>query len=108
MQLILFNKDKEIEKINENLNSKDKKIKDINNYISILWNTIYNKNKEIATLKSIQDDEITSLICSICLDNIHENDDNELKIETICNHNFHKNCLDKWKKNTCPNCRSFL
>jgi chromosome segregation ATPase len=108
LQLNIFNKDKEIEKNKEDLNSKDKKIKDINDYIIILWNTINLKDKEIAKLKPIQDDETTSLLCSICLDNIHENDDNELKIETRCNHNFHKNCLDKWDKNTCPNCRSFL
>jgi hypothetical protein len=105
MQLLLFSKDKEIEKLNDNY---DKKIKNYNDYISILWNTIYSKDKELTTFKKIEEEEKeqkqSSLICSICLEDISD----ETKIETLCNHIFHLNCLDKWQNNTCPNCRSFL
>jgi len=42
--------------------------------------------------------------CSICLDEFKEGD--ELRF-VECDHNFHKECLDKWLllKNTCPICR---
>ena len=42
--------------------------------------------------------------CSICLDLI---DDNITKI-LICNHKFHKSCIDTWlkQKNMCPLCRT--
>ena len=41
--------------------------------------------------------------CCICLDNIRYNG-----IELKCNHIFHKNCIEEWKKynNICPICRS--
>ena len=105
MQLLLFSKDKEIEKLNDNY---DKKIKNYNDYISILWNTIYSKDKELTKFKKVEEEEKeqkqSSSICSICLEDISD----ETKIETLCNHIFHLNCLDKWQNNTCPNCRSFL
>jgi hypothetical protein len=42
------------------------------------------------------------VICTICLDKINENN-----VKLICNHNFHKKCLDKWLSinNSCPLCR---
>lgn len=47
--------------------------------------------------------------CNICLLNFREN---EYKREVICNHNFHKKCIDKWinKYNnfSCPTCRCNL
>jgi hypothetical protein len=46
-----------------------------------------------------------SLCCSICLDDININDD---KYITKCNHIYHNNCLNRWNKNTCPNCRAIL
>lgn len=39
--------------------------------------------------------------CSICLDVITSS---TLKM-TSCKHAFHKECLTKWGKNICPNCR---
>jgi len=75
------------------------------NLISILNEDIINKNKEIIELKfqiKIITD-ISSLSCSICLEDINTNDD---KYITKCNHLFHTSCLNKWgKNNTCPNCR---
>lgn len=103
LQLIIFNKDKEIESYDKKLKDINKKIKDFNDYIVILWDTINIKDKEMQKLTNIKQ-EIPILLCSICLDEI----DDINKIETRCNHIFHKNCLDKWESNTCPNCRSFL
>ena len=75
------------------------------NLISILNEDIINKNKEIIELKfqiKIITD-ISSLSCSICLEDINTDDD---KYITKCNHLFHTSCLNKWgKNNTCPNCR---
>ena len=43
--------------------------------------------------------------CSICLEIIHNNPN-----ITICNHKFHRNCLNQWlnHNNTCPMCRTTL
>jgi len=43
--------------------------------------------------------------CSICLEKIHSNPN-----ITICNHKFHRNCLNQWlnHNNTCPMCRTTL
>lgn len=43
--------------------------------------------------------------CSICLEALNENN-----IRTICNHEFHRNCLRKWelKNSTCPLCRTLF
>ena len=46
----------------------------------------------------------TSLICLICREE-------EPDFLTVCNHNFHKNCLKQWHKrikNECPYCRGFI
>lgn len=40
--------------------------------------------------------------CSVCLDNIKEND----KIILECNHVFHKDCIKKLNNFICPLCRS--
>ena len=39
--------------------------------------------------------------CSICLEDLKSN-----LITTPCNHQFHRLCLKKWKKNSCPLCRT--
>lgn len=42
--------------------------------------------------------------CSICMDLIKDD-----KYKTKCNHKFHRDCIDSWKKigkNTCPLCRT--
>ena len=45
--------------------------------------------------------------CSICLDEIYENDRYEL---LKCPHVYHKKCILKWleKSNTCPECRQLI
>ncbi len=44
--------------------------------------------------------------CSVCLTTIEKDDNNRKK--TVCNHLFHKTCLNHWLtcKNTCPLCRN--
>ena len=46
--------------------------------------------------------------CSICLEEIEENDD--IKKLMNCNHVFHKSCIDTWSNNnnTCPLCRKHI
>lgn len=43
-------------------------------------------------------------ICAICLNN------NGTFIKTVCNHEFHENCLNEWikYKENCPICRQNL
>jgi len=40
--------------------------------------------------------------CSICYDNIY------VKETLACGHSFCRNCIYKWKENTCPMCRSIM
>lgn len=44
--------------------------------------------------------------CSMCLDNIHQDD----QVITTCNHIFHKYCLEPWleQSKTCAYCRGDL
>ena len=44
--------------------------------------------------------KILKMSCSICLEDLDKN-----LIITPCKHEFHLNCLKKWKKNSCPLCR---
>ena len=49
--------------------------------------------------------------CSICLDDINDNEDNNMsKYTTRCNHTYHLECLNDWSKNSdaCPLCRRIL
>ena len=45
------------------------------------------------------------MVCSICLNEIENNDE----YKTNCNHTFHKKCIDKWlisnEKMSCALCR---
>ena len=45
-----------------------------------------------------------SIICPICYDTI---DSDSSAFTTICNHQFHHNCIRSWAcvNNSCPNCR---
>ena len=50
-------------------------------------------------------DEVTLGMCSICLcPNEHENK----SIMTLCNHMFHRTCIENWAKinDKCPDCRT--
>ncbi len=54
-----------------------------------------------------------SNICPICYDNLETwtHDYTKNRTKTICGHEFHKNCLDEWRrrgKETCPSCRAYL
>ncbi|KAJ4958422.1 hypothetical protein NE237_025533 [Protea cynaroides] len=48
------------------------------------------------------------LECAICLVEFQDND--EIRLLTVCNHVFHRNCIDEWFGNhtTCPLCRKSL
>ena len=68
-------------------------------------------NKLIGKAEKIKKDDpllINDEVCFICFDKYKEK---ELKRKLpICNHFFHKKCIDKWLKNksTCPHCRTDL
>lgn len=40
--------------------------------------------------------------CSICLSPLEEGK----KVQLDCGHTFHLDCICKWNKNSCPNCRA--
>jgi hypothetical protein len=42
--------------------------------------------------------------CSICLELVTSSNDDNWFV-TKCNHLFHKKCISKWTRNTCPLCR---
>jgi hypothetical protein len=52
-------------------------------------------------------DVSSETLCSICLTDNSESDErnSEWARTTVCNHYFHKACIDLWARN-CPNCRS--
>jgi hypothetical protein len=68
----------------------------------ILWKIMSLHIIDINNINNINREPENLLCCSICLDDINTDDD---KYITKCNHIYHKNCLNKWDKNTCPNCR---
>jgi hypothetical protein len=98
------------------------KIKELNKDIENRNNIINLNNKEINDLMKIRDTQRNKIIelkniidnltrnddyltCSICLETVHHFDNKKI---TRCNHTFHTDCLYKWDRNTCPNCRSDL
>lgn len=42
--------------------------------------------------------------CSICLEVVNSSNDDNWFVSK-CNHLFHKKCISKWTRNTCPLCR---
>ena len=66
-----------------------------------LNNDNYNFNRII--LK----DEFENDTCSICLDELYSDENQDEIIQIRCNHMFHKKCLDEWirQKKTCPLCK---
>lgn len=53
-------------------------------------------------------EEDSQLLCSICHENLIENDQNTT---TSCNHVYHSICLNRWLSqgnNTCPICREII
>jgi len=98
------------------------KIKELNKDIENRNNIINLNIKEINDLMKIRDTQRNKIIelkniidnltrnddyltCSICLETVHHFDNKKI---TRCNHTFHTDCLYKWDRNTCPNCRSDL
>lgn len=53
--------------------------------------------------KSCEDDEEQ---CSICLSNLSK--DETVISKLPCGHCFHTECINKWRQNTCPCCRSII
>ena len=61
-----------------------------------------------ASVKDLRKEKNYSLECAICL--LEFEDDNMLRLLTICYHVFHKECIDLWLQlhKTCPVCRTDL
>ena len=47
-------------------------------------------------------------VCSICLDNLYDEEECKEIIKIKCNHMFHKECLEPWliKQRNCPLCKT--
>ena len=71
---------------------------DNNNFNNRKYKFFYKKNLYLDIISQIETTE-----CPICYQ-IYDNNSN---ITTICNHSFHKVCIDEWldKINNCPICR---
>ncbi len=75
-----------------------------NDYIKRLNSTNkLNNFKKTHTYKKITHLD-SSEHCSICIDKLEPG---KYKRELLCNHTFHKICIDNWLKEheTCPTCR---
>jgi len=59
---------------------------------------------QILNFEEIIKDNNYDKTCSICLDLV-SNCNNDNWFISKCNHIFHKKCISKWKRNTCPFCR---
>jgi hypothetical protein len=68
-----------------------------------------NKIKQIGKYKKIKEnDQLINNECSICIENFCCG---EYQRTLVCNHSFHKKCIDKWfkkDKNECPICRRVI
>ncbi|KAI7850364.1 hypothetical protein BDC45DRAFT_247523 [Circinella umbellata] len=75
-----------------------------------LWSYLQIESKPIRTNREdimdnthpVQDNEEKCTICQENLDSL----DHGLVTTLQCNHQFHFQCLTKWRSNTCPNCRA--
>jgi hypothetical protein len=79
--------------------------------IELLCETLYltriKPESKLGPYKKIKGDDPlikSNDTCSICLDKYREG---LYKRTLVCNHSFHKKCVDKWfkKEQTCPICR---
>jgi len=61
-----------------------------------------------SSVKDLRKDQTYSLECAICL--VEFEDDNMLRLLTLCCHVFHQDCIDLWlcSHKTCPVCRRDL
>jgi len=67
-------------------------------------------NRQNQTIEKIEmkfTNDLNHKNCSICLDEFNEN---ELLFQLICNHYYHKKCINDWlqKNRSCPLCRQDL
>jgi hypothetical protein len=63
------------------------------------------RRSKIKEIKYKKVKECTDIECSICLDTIKVG---EFEKKLVCNHCFHKKCIDRWFKkdnDSCPMCR---
>lgn len=53
-------------------------------------------------------EDFSNDICSICLDNLYDEEEHKEIIKIKCNHMFHKECLEPWlrKQRNCPLCKN--
>lgn len=65
---------------------------------------IENRILEILKFDEMIKNDNCDKTCSICLDIITNSNDDNWFISK-CGHLFHKKCLSKWNRNTCPLCR---
>lgn len=65
---------------------------------------INNRIDEILNYEKIINNENIDKTCSICLELVNNSKDDNWFISK-CNHLFHKKCISKWTRNTCPLCR---
>jgi hypothetical protein len=69
----------------------------------VYYQQVWNRGKDIhISSDKIFEEYCISKKCSCCLEEFKLND---IITITECNHVFHKKCLQKWNKNSCPNCR---
>ena len=69
-----------------------------------------NNNNNYSFNKIILKDDFENDKCSICLDELYSDENQDEIIQIKCNHMFHKKCLDEWinlQKN-CPLCKAQL
>jgi hypothetical protein len=80
-----------------------------NGFIEKYKNIRKNKIKQIGKYKKIKEnDQLINNECSICIENFCCG---EYQRTLVCNHVFHKKCIDKWfkkDKNECPICRRVI
>ena len=80
-----------------------------NGFMEKYKNDRKNKIKQIGKYKKVKEnDQIINNECSICIENFCCG---EYQRTLVCNHTFHKKCIDKWfkkDKNECPICRRVI
>lgn len=68
----------------------------------VYYQQVWNRGKDIHISSDKIFEEYRSKKCSCCHEEFKLND---LITITECKHVFHRRCLQKWNKNSCPNCR---
>ena len=65
----------------------------------------------IVDYNSLETTNSKDKVCSICLGDDNDNEDNLKYKLPNCTHFYHKDCIDKWIKlnnNSCPTCRTVI